>query len=136
LHDNHNFGSSDHQNGFLSNSGSNYLIRHNSVYCIGGCTADITFIPDGNITNATVDKNLLVATQYAAFCLYPSSNHPSKPGIVSGMIVTNNVFQRGANGKCAYYGAVYGWDTPTSTHGTDGYGNVWSGNTWDNGQAL
>ena len=124
-----------HQNGFLSNGGSNFVIRHNSFYCVGGCTSDIGFIPDDNISNATVDKNLLVATQYAAFCLYPSSDHPSKPGIVSGMVVTNNVFQRGPDGKCAYYGAVYGWDT-SNKPGSDGYGNVWSGNMWDNGQPL
>lgn len=136
LHDNYDFGPSDHQNGFLSTGGSNFDLEHNSVYCVGGCTADIAFIPNGNISNATVDKNLLVANTEMAFCLYPSSDHPSKPGIVSGMVVTDNVFQRGSNGKCGGYGPVYGWDTPTNTPGTDGYGNVWSGNTWDNGQAL
>jgi hypothetical protein len=135
LHDNYNFGPSGHQNGFLSNGGSNFVIRHNSVYCVGGCTGDISFIPDDDINNATVDKNLLVATQYAAFCLYPSSDHPAKPGIVSGMVVTDNVFQRGANGKCAYYGPVYGWDT-SNQPSADGYGNVWSGNMWDDGQSL
>ena len=136
LHDNHDFGSSGHQNGFLSNGGSHYTLEHNSVYCVGGCTADITFIPDGNISHATVDKNLLVATRYASYCLDPSSDHPAKPGVVSGMVLTDNVFQRGANGKCAYYGPVYGWDTPNNSPGTDGYGDVWSGNMWDNGQAL
>ena len=135
LHDNYNFGSSGHQNGFLSNGGSNFLVQHNSVYCVGGCTGDITFIPDGDISKATVNKNLLMTTQYAAFCLYPSSDHPSKPGVVTGMVVTDNVFQRGANGTCAYYGPVYGWDV-SNTPGVDGYGNVWSGNTWNNGQSL
>ena len=137
LHDNYNGASLGwHQNGFLSDGGSGYVLRHNSVYCVGGCTSDIGFIPDDNISNAAVDRNLLVATQYAAFCLYPSSDHPSKPGIISGMIVTDNVFQRGSNRKCAYYGPVYGWDTPNNNPGTDGYGNVWSGNMWDNGQPL
>ena len=135
LHDNYNFGSSDHENGFLSNGGSNYVVRHNSVYCVGGCTGDITFIPDDDVSNATVDKNLLVATHYAAFCLYPASDHPAKPGIVSGMVVTDNVFQRGPNGTCAYYGPVYGWDSSHKS-GSDGYGNVWSGNIWDNGKPL
>ena len=124
-----------HQNGFLSNGGSNYTFQHNSVYCVGGCTSDIAFIPDHNISNATVEKNLLAATSYASYCLYPSSAS-SKPGTVTGMVVTDNVFQRGANGKCAVYGPVYGWDTPGNTPGTDGYGNVWSGNMWDNGQPL
>ena len=77
-----------HQNGFLTNGGSNFVIRHNSFYCVGGCTSDIGFIPDDNISNATADKYLLVATEDAAFCLYPSSDHPRKPGILSGMVVT------------------------------------------------
>jgi hypothetical protein len=136
LHDNHDFGSSDHQNGFLSTGGSAYLLQHNSVYCVGGCTGDITFIPNDDVSDATVSRNLLVATPDAAYCLYPSSDHPSKPGVVSQMTVTGNVFQHGPNGKCAFYGPVYGWDDPTASPGTDGYGNVWSGNTWENGQPL
>jgi hypothetical protein len=136
LHDNYNFGPSGHQNGFLSTGGDGYDLQHNSVYCVGGCTGDITFIPNDDIGQATVSKNLFVATAYAAYCLYPSSDSPSKPGIVEQMTITDNVFQRGPNGTCAYYGPVYGWDSPTSTPDTDGYDNVWSGNTWDNGQPL
>ena len=137
LHDNYNGESLGwHQNGFISNGGSHYKIRHNSVYCVGGCTADISFIPDGNISDATVDRNLLVATRYASYCLYPSSDSPGKPGTVTGMVVTDNVFQRGANGKCAYYGAVYGWDAPSNVRGASGFHNVWSGNTWNDGKAL
>ncbi len=137
LHDNHNGESLGwHQNGFLSTGGDHYNLRHNSVYCVGGCTSDIAFIPNGNISNAIVDKNLLVATRYASFCLYPSSDSPAKPGIITGMAVTDNVFQRGANGKCAYYGPVYGWDAPNNIPGTSGYHNIWSGNIWNDGQAL
>jgi hypothetical protein len=137
LHDNYNGESLGwHQNGFISNGGNHYMIRHNSVYCVGGCTADIGFIPDDNNSNATVEKNLLVATPYASYCLYPSSDSPSKPGTVTGMVVTDNVFQRGASGKCAYYGAVYGWDAPNDVRGTSGFHNVWSGNTWNDGEAL
>ena len=96
LHDNFNGEALGwHQNGFLSNGGSNFVIRHNSVNCVGGCTLDIGFIPDYNVSNAVVHKNLLVATFYGAFCLYPSSDHPAKPGIVSGMVVTDNVFSGG-----------------------------------------
>ncbi len=136
LHDNYDFGSSDHQNGFLSTGGDTYNLQHNSVYCVGGCTGDITFIPNGDISGATVSKNLFVATTDAAYCLYPSSDPPAKPGIVEQMTVVDNVFQHGPNGNCAFYGPVYGWDSPTSSPGTDGYGNVWSGNIWDNGAPL
>jgi hypothetical protein len=137
LHDNFNGASLGwHQNGFLSTGGYGYTLEHNSVGCVGGCTGDITFIPNGNVSHGTVDKNLLVATSDVAYCLYPSSDSSGKPGIVSQMTVTDNVFQRGSNGKCGYFGPVYGWDTPNNSPGTDGYGNVWSGNMWDNGEVL
>lgn len=137
LHDNYNGESLGwHQNGFLSTGGDDYVLQHNSVYCVGGCTSDIAFIPDGNVTNAVVAKNLLIATRYAAYCLYPSSDSPGKPGVVTGMVVTDNVFQRGANRKCATYGPVYGWDATNRSPGTSGYRNVWSGNIWNDGKAL
>jgi hypothetical protein len=137
LHDNANGQAAGaHQNSFFSGGGSNFTIVHNSVYCVGGCTADIAFIPNDNVNNGLVNKNLLVTTLWAAYCLYPSSDPPGKPGIVSQMTITNNVFQHGSNGKCATYGPVAGWDTPNNNPGTDGYGNVWSGNTWDDGSAL
>jgi hypothetical protein len=137
LHDNFNGQALGwHQNGFLSTGGSGYTLVHNSVYCVGGCTADITFIPNDNISNATISKNLLVASPNSAYCLYPSSDHPGKPGNVSQMTVTDNVFQSGSDGKCATYGPVYGWDSPTSSPGADGYHNVWSGNKWNDGKAL
>jgi hypothetical protein len=137
LHDNYNGAALGwHQNGFLSTGGTNYTLEHNSVYCVGGCTADITFIPNDNISHAVIARNLLVATASAAYCLYPSSDHPAKPGVFSQIAVTDNIFQGGPNGKCAYYGAVYGWDAPNNSPGTDGYGNVWSGNKWNSGAAL
>jgi hypothetical protein len=137
LHNNYNgLALGWHENGFFNDGGTNFTLIHNSVYCVGGCTGDITFIPDGNVSNATVTKNLLVATQWASYCLYPSSDEPSKPGIMTKMVVTDNVFQRGPNGRCAIYGPVYGWDPPTKTPNSDGFGNVWRGNMWNNGRPL
>jgi hypothetical protein len=137
LHNNYNgLALGWHENGFFNDGGSNFTLIHNSVYCVGGCTGDITFIPDGNVSNATVSKNLLVATMYASYCLYPSSDPGYKPGIMTHMVVTDNVFQRGPNGKCAMFGPVYGWDRPSETPDSDGYGNAWYGNMWNNGQAL
>jgi hypothetical protein len=137
LHNNYNgLALGWHENGFFNDGGTDFTLIHNSVYCVGGCTGDITFIPDGNVSNATVTKNLLVATKWASYCLYPSSDEPSKPGIMTEMVVTDNVFQRGPNGRCAIYGPVYGWDPPTKTPGSDGFGNVWRGNMWNNGRPL
>jgi hypothetical protein len=136
LHDNFNGKSQGwHQNSFLSTGGTGYNLQHNSVYCVGGCTSDIAFIPNGNVTGAVVNRNLFVASPDSAYCLYPSST-TSKPGIVSEMTITDNVFQRGANGKCATYGPVYGWDSPDSQASTDGYRNTWSGNRWADGSVL
>jgi hypothetical protein len=133
LHDNYNFGSDDHENGFLSTGGEDYNLQHNSIGCVGGCTGDVTFL--GSESRAVVNQNLLVASPTAAYCLYPTSG--GDPAVlVNQMTITNNVFQRGSNGKCAYYGPTYGWDTPNKNPGTDGYDNVWSGNTWDNGKVL
>ena len=124
-----------HQNGFLSNGGSNYTFQHNSVYCVGGCTSDIAFIPDDNISNATVEKNLLAATSYASYCLYPSSAS-SKPGTVTGMVVTDNVFQRGANGKCAVYGPCTAGTRQTIRPVPTAMAMSGRVKLWDNGQPL
>jgi hypothetical protein len=132
LHDNYNFGEADHENGFLTTDGNNYNLQHNSVDCTGHCTGDITFL--GSDSVAVVNQNLLVATD-AAYCIYPGSSNSSS-ATINQMTVTNNVFQRGPNGKCATYGPVYAWNEPTSTPGASGYENVWSGNHWSDGIAL
>jgi hypothetical protein len=125
-----------HQNGFFNDGGSGFLIEHNTVYCVGGCTADVSFIPDGNISRAVVNKNFLMATSYAGYCLDPSSDPPRKPGIVNQMTITNNIFGRGPKGKCAVYGPVSAWDQPNNKPGTNGYHNVWSGNRWVDGKPV
>jgi hypothetical protein len=130
LHDNHNFGDADHQNGFLTTDGSGYNLQHNSIFCAGHCTGDVTFL--GSDSAAVVNKNLLVATD-AAYCLYPGSDGSA---VIDDMTVTNNVFQLGSNGKCATYGPVYAWNEPNNNPGTSGYRNVWSGNIWSNGKRL
>jgi hypothetical protein len=137
LHDNYNgLAQGWHENGFFNDGGRHFTITHNSIYCVGGCTADIAFIPDGDISDATVSRNLLVATRYASYCLYPSSEPQYKPGVMTHIVVTGNVFQLGANGKCGRYGPVAGWDRPNRTAGTDGYGNIWARNIWNNGIPL
>ena len=41
---------------------------------------------------------------------------------------TNNVFSRGANGKCATYAPIGDW--------TYAPGNQWTNNKWDDGTTL
>jgi hypothetical protein len=112
----------------LSNGGSNFVIDHNTVFCNGACTADIAFIKDGNLSNATVSNNLLISTNDVGYCAYPMGGTTSKSGKSSNMVWTNNVFQRGSNGKCGSYGPVY--------EVLSGNGNAFTGNKWDDGSAL
>lgn len=118
----------DHQNGFLAVSGDNITLIHNSVGCVGGCTADIGLLDQNENSNALIENNLLLYAPDAAFCAYPGPDLAG--GNASYIVWQDNVFQRGANGKCATYGPVSAWNPG------DGPGNVWTGNTWDDGTAL
>ena len=42
---------------------------------------------------------------------------------------SNNVFQKGSNGKCGTYGAVTDFDT-------GGTGNTWFNNLWSDGTTV
>jgi hypothetical protein len=129
-------GSDWHVNGYLSNGGSNVIVRHNTLACDvkdnsngGGCTGPAASFGDFSaLSNIVYDGNLLVASP-GSYCLYAGYN-PSKPygSNPSGIVVTNNVFQRGSNSKCAYYGPVSAFKP--------GSGNVWSNNVWDNGGTV
>jgi hypothetical protein len=131
LHDNADGAAAGaHQNGFLSVSGSTFTIQHNAVFCTGGCTADIAFLDQGGNSDANVSKNLLVASPDSAYCVYPGPNADPTPSPANNMVWTDNVFQHGSTGTCATYGPVYGWFPQIGT------GNVWMGNTWDDGTAL
>jgi Right handed beta helix region len=129
IHDNANGSAAGaHQDGFLSVNGSHFTVEHNSVGCVGGCTGDISFLDQSTNSSATVSKNLLIASPDAAFCAYPGPDNPGQRA--SKMVWTDNVFQKGPHNKCATYSPVYGW------YPQDGPGNVWSGNTWDDGTPL
>lgn len=128
-----------------SNGASGIDLEHNTVDCSfdypnsgsgsGGCSADIGFFGDsGTIENVTVNHNLFMGEgiQKGAepgFCLITNANKPGKAFAVGkNLTITNNVFQKGKNGNCGQYGPVDEWQS--------GNGNVWSGNTWDDGSAL
>lgn len=124
-----------------SNGINGFTIRHNTISCtnhahaanIGaaGCSADMGFFGDFDvIQNVTVDHNLFVASNDSAgYCVITNANKPGKANPVGrNLIYTNNVWQKGANGRCGQFGPVDEWQA--------GNGNVWSGNTWDDGTAL
>ena len=118
-------------------------LRHNSLHCSYtgpfvngeiGCSADLTGYADfAPIKDNTVDGNLFVASPGSAFCSYggATSGKPFSGDPTNGtnQKFTNNVFQRGGNRKCGSYG-------PVTNFNKSGAGNVWSGNTWDDGTAV
>ncbi|WP_170111000.1 DUF4082 domain-containing protein [Antricoccus suffuscus] len=130
-------GSDWHVNGYVSNGGSNVLVQHNTIACDvqdnsngGGCTGPAASFGDfAPLSNITYDNNLFVASP-GGYCLAAGLN-PSKPygSNPTGIVVTNNVFQRGNNGKCGAFGAA-------TSFPAGGSGNVWSNNSWDDGKIL
>jgi hypothetical protein len=121
----------------------NLTLRHNSLHCSYtgpfinseiGCSADLTGYPDfAPIKNNTVDGNLFVASPGSGFCAYGGATsgkpHSSDPTNATHQRFTNNVFQRGNNGRCGSYG-------PVTAFNVNGTGNVWSGNVWDDGTKV
>lgn len=130
-------GSDWHVNGYVSNGGSNVLVKHNTIACDvrdnsngGGCTGPAASFGDfAPLSNIKYDNNLLVASP-GGYCLAAGYN-PTKPygSNPTGIVVINNVFQRGSNGKCGAFG-------PVTSFRSSGVGNVWSNNVWDNGGSV
>ncbi|NUR70153.1 MAG: hypothetical protein HOU81_04995 [Hamadaea sp.] len=126
-----------HLDGFLSNGGRNIRIRHNTIACDPptappgeGCTADLALLGDfGPITDVVIDSNYFPWSKTSSYCLY-GGDAPSKPyPRATYVVITNNVFQRGPNRKCAAYGAVTGFNV-------NGTGNRWANNKWDDGSPV
>lgn len=119
-------------------------LRHTSLGCdfTGpfanpelGCSADMSGYPDfAPIMHATIDSNLFLANNVGAgFCAYgggtsgkPYSNDPNNATYI---VFKNNVFQRGANGKCGTWGAITDFK-PGRT------GNQWVNNKWNDGTVV
>jgi hypothetical protein len=117
--------------------GSNSVIRGNTIACDApdvapdaGCSAALTGYGDfAVVQNNTIDGNLFVAGS-GGYCTYGGST-PGKPYSTGTKNIkfTNNVWQRGSNGKCGSYGPITSFDSNAP-------GNVWSNNKWDNGAAV
>lgn len=139
LHDQYNpAGLGYHNNAFISNGGSNMVIRHNTLHCTailnstnGGCTADVSLFGDFDpITNVTVENNLLKANNSSiSYCAYGGYSPAKAYPIATGIRFINNVFERGANRKCGVYGPVTSFQSSAT-------GNYWSGNKFDDGVVI
>jgi hypothetical protein len=126
-----------HLNAFISNGGSDMVVRHNVLSCDepvndvdGGCTADLSLFGDfGPLSDVTIEDNLFRATT-GGYC----GSFGYNPGKEFGedatrIVVRGNVFERGPHGRCGVYGAV-------TSFWVEGAGNVWEGNTWDDGRPV
>lgn len=139
LHDQFNpDGEAAHNNAFISNGGTDMVVRHNTLHCTaelnatgGGCTADLSLFGDFEpISDVRIEDNLLKANDSSAsYCAY-GGDAPGKPfPEATGVVFTGNVFERGANGTCGVYG-------PITSFKADAEGNLWRDNTWDDGTDL
>lgn len=129
-------GSDWHVNGYVSNGGSNVIIRHNTIACEpkdnsngGGCTGPAASFGDfGPLKNITYDNNLFKAGP-GGYCLSAGHNESKPYGKdPSNVRVINNVFERGPGGKCGFWGPA--------TSFLAGNGNEWAGNKYDDGAPV
>jgi hypothetical protein len=113
-------------------------LRGNTILCNApivppdaGCSADLTGYGDFDVVqDSLIIGNLFKATSVASFCTYGGSS-PGKPysSQTNHVRFIKNIFERGSNGKCGYYGPVGHFDRSRP-------GNKWRGNKWDDGTPV
>jgi hypothetical protein len=133
-------GSDWHVGAFLANdAGPNgrteATLTHNTIICDaketgngGGCSGDINLFPDfGPVSYITVDGNLFGANTDISYCVYggTATTKQFNSG-VRNIVFTNNVWQRGSNKKCGFWGPVTSFNPSLP-------GNRWENNKWDDG---
>jgi hypothetical protein len=117
--------------------GSGSTLIHNSILCNApnfppeaGCSADLTGYGDF----APVQDNLIQGNLFRAStggtCAYGGSSG-GKPysDDANNIRFIDNVFERGRGRKCGYWAPIMDFDRSAP-------GNVWSGNTWDDGTVV
>ncbi|MGO4105358.1 DUF4082 domain-containing protein [Leifsonia sp. YAF41] len=124
-----------HESGIRMGSGS--VISGNTIACDApdvapdaGCSAALTGYGDfAVVKNNTIDGNLIVGNS-GGYCTFGGST-PGKPFSTGTRDIrfTNNVWQRGASGKCGAYGPITSFDSNAP-------GNVWANNSWEDGTPV
>jgi hypothetical protein len=122
--------------------GESTTLRHNTITCEAlrgpgtGCSAGLTGYGDfGPVQDNLIEGNLFLGGGGggSTVCAYggSSGDDGGKPygHLANNVRFVNNVFARGATGTCGNIRAISGFD-PTRP------GNVWSGNTWDDGTKI
>lgn len=152
-------GGSYHYNAFGGNGmetlDGSFLIEHNWASCgdwagvepgvtgDAGCSAVIGFYGDfAPIRNITINRNFLAGNQIdpgildalnrqPAYCLNPGY-YPGKPyPNPSNVRVTDNIFGRGASGKCGVFGPANSLNAAG-----DGDDNEWMNNRYEDGVEI
>ena len=112
-------------------------LRHNTITCDGprtppgsGCSAGLTgyggFAP---VQDNLIEGNLFIGGT-SSFCAFGGSSDGKQFSDGARDIrFIDNMFERGPTGKCGNLGAISGFDASAP-------GNVWKGNTWDDGTPL
>lgn len=130
-------GQPQHLGGYMSNGGSDVILRHNTIVCDvadnafgGGCSGSAQIYGDFRpLTRYTFERNLFRSTPggyCTSFGLNPGKAFGDNPTYI---VVMDNVWERGPNGNCAVYG-------PTTSFYREGEGNVWRGNKWEDGAVV
>jgi len=117
--------------------GAHAVIRGNIIACDApdvapdaGCSAALTGYGDfAVVQDNVIDGNLFIGGS-GGYCAYGGST-AGKPfsGATRDIRFTNNVWQRGASGKCGFWGPITSFDS-------DAPGNVWSNNRWEDGTLV
>jgi hypothetical protein len=119
----HNMGyiTGDHLNGTTSGGGTSQLtIQHNTIFNNFGQTDAISLFQDfGQQGNRLITDNLLAGGGYT---IYAGGKVGAPPPF--NVVITNNRISPMYFPKGGYFGPV--------AYFLSGYGNVWSGNIWDN----
>lgn len=133
-----------HQSAFATTgnmSGALISVEHSTLWCNvpqvsplgGGCTSDLALQPNfAPIENISVHNNLMPPTETGSFCLtggWATSAYSQYAPLANHIAITDNVFGKGANGKCGFYGTSGSWSP-------DGAGNVWTGNVFTDGDTV
>lgn len=122
--------------------GDTTTVRHNTITCEAlrgagtGCSAGLTGYGDfGTVQNNLIEGNIFLGGGGggSTVCAYggSSGDDGSKPygHLTNNVRFLHNVFVRGDSGRCGNLAAVMSFDPQRP-------GNVWSGNTWDNGAPI
>lgn len=117
--------------------GQNTILRYNTIICEGrriapasGCSAALTGYGDfAPVQNNLIEGNRFVGGN-ASFCAFGGSSRKKEFSDQTRDIrFLRNVFVRGDTGKCGNLAPIEAFDSSAP-------GNVWEGNTWDDGEPL